>query len=270
MSCYKMRNIYLALLSVLVIMVGCEVERSPAERPSAVYYPPFAVETQSVNRESGNCETDTSRNCTQVALLYQTVADTARNEAVKKINQEIRMTMLEILGYDSIDNATPEGLADVFIEDYRSLANDFPEAFGWVMNVSGEVLRNDSSFLVVRIQTEAYTGGAHGNYSLQFLNFNPVTGDVVKLSDLFAADYEETLNKLALRSFQDARNIPAGADLAAEGFSFADDRYYNPDNFAILKDQMLFYFNNYEIAPYSAGPTTIAIQLEELEGILRI
>ncbi|MCA6075585.1 DUF3298 and DUF4163 domain-containing protein [Fulvivirga sedimenti] len=263
-----MYRILILLFASAMIISSCDVERPPTETPSSEYFPPFTVETQSINREYGNCETDTSRTCTTVAFLYQTVADTARTQASDKINAEIEASIMEILGYDSIEDQSLNGVADVFIDDYRNLATSFPDAFGWQMNVSGEVLRNDSAFLVIRIQTEAYTGGAHGNYNLQFLNFDPITGDKITLDDLFKPGYEEILNKISLNTFRDIRNLGADEDPASSGFSFEGDRYFNPDNFALLKDEILFYFNHYEIAPYSAGPTTIDIPWVELKDIV--
>ncbi len=264
-----MYRLLLLFFVVGTFIISCDVERPPTETPSTEYFPPFNVETQSVNREFGNCETDTSRTCTTVAFLYQTVADTTRTEAVEKINKEVEATIMEILGYDSMQIQSLAGVADTFIDDYRNLANSFPDAFGWQLNVSGEVLRNDSAFVVIRIQTEAYTGGAHGNYNLEFLNFDPITGDKITLDDIFKPGYEETLNKISLDTFREIRDLGPNDDPASSGFSFEGDRYFNPDNFAVLKDEILFYFNHYEIAPYSAGPTTIDIPLVELAEILR-
>jgi hypothetical protein len=263
-----MRYLLIIMAAGLMVFSGCEVDRAPTERPASLVYPPFELETQSLNRETGNCETDTSRTCTKVAMLYQTVKDTSRTEAVKAINTEIVQGIKGVIGYDSTTDPSLQEMAALFIDDYEQLHKDFPDAMGWYMNVSGEVVRNDSAFLVIRIQSESYTGGAHGVHNFQFMNFNPINGETVALEDIFIEGFEEPLNRLALNAFRDARNLAPNTDPRAEGFSFYNDRYYNPDNFAVLKDEILFYFNYYEIAPYSAGPTTISIPLEDLEDLL--
>jgi len=264
-----MRSSIPVLAIFVFILAACEVDRGPAERPSAVSYPPYELEMQQVSRQSGNCDVDTARHCTQVEMLYQTVSDSIRTEAVKRINATILENIAGLIGYDSSKAVpSPAQQASQFISDYEDMAREFPEAFGWEMNVSGEVLRNDSAYLVMRIRVESYTGGAHGSHNLQFLNFNPVTGTKLALDDLFKPGYEAELNKLALNAFRDARDLDANADPATEGFNFYNDRYYNPDNFAILDNVLLFYFNHYEVAPYSAGPTTLEIPLEDLKDLM--
>ena len=264
-----MKKLFAFTLLGAIIFFGCEVDRSPTETPQSMGYPPYALEMQQISRQAGECDTDTARTCTTVEMLYQTVSDTVRIDAADRINTSIKEAIAGVIGYDS-SKAIPsaEVLADQFIEDYNVLAEDFPDAFGWEMNLSGEVLRNDSAFVVVRIQVESYTGGAHGSHNLQFLNFNPLSGEKYTLDDLFRAGYEEELNKLALNAFRDVRNLAADADPAMEGFNFYNDRYFNPDNFAVLDYSILFYFNHYEVAPYSAGPTTIEIPLDLLGDLM--
>ncbi|MEJ2004638.1 MAG: DUF3298 domain-containing protein, partial [Cyclobacteriaceae bacterium] len=259
----------LTIVFGLIIISGCEVDRAPTETPSIVSYPPYTLETKSVSRQTGNCDVDTARHCTQVEMLYQLVSDTVRTDAVERINESILSSIAGVIGYDSTKAVpSPETQADQFVADYEDMVREFPEAFGWEMNLSGEVLRNDSAFLVIRIRVESYTGGAHGSQNLQFLNFNPVTGTKIELQDLFIPGFEETLNRLSLDAFRDVRNLAADVDPVTEGYNFYQDRYYNPDNFAVLDNVLVFYFNHYEIAPYSAGPTTIEIPLEELGEIL--
>jgi len=56
-------------------------------------------------------------------------------------------------------------------------------------------------------------------------------------------------------------------DLEKDGGLFENKIAYN-DNFAVTKEGLKFYYNNYEIAPYASGPTEILITYSELNDLI--
>ncbi len=113
-------------------------------------------------------------------------------------------------------------------------------------------------------------GGAHGNTTIRFENFNPRTGERVELADLFVSGYEAKLLPLAQDRFREVRAIEEGVTLADAGFSFSENVAFTlSDNFAVEKDGLTFYYNPYEVAPYALGATELTLSYEELDGLLK-
>ena len=103
-----------------------------------------------------------------------------------------------------------------------------------------------------------YSGGAHGETSVNYLVINTQINSVVKLQDLFKSNinYLEILNKelsIQLQLLQDKNEIPL---------------YKNPNEIKISAEQdfyidvhgnIVIVFNVYEIAPYAAGTIEVII-----------
>ena len=48
-----------------------------------------------------------------------------------------------------------------------------------------------------------------------------------------------------------------------------DTEMYPSENFRLGKDSIYFFYNVYEIAPYSTGATEIALSYDVLQGLLK-
>ena len=94
------------------------------------------------------------------------------------------------------------------------------------------------------------TGGAHPNTSIITVNVDPRTGHVLTLDDTLAL-VGKTLPQVASLS-QSQVTAAIGADeIFADGFAATPDNF---STFRVDKDLVTFVFNNYQVAPYSAGP----------------
>jgi hypothetical protein len=224
----------------------------------------YEVTPFSLYKTTGECDSDSSRTCTSVNIEFPVFADSLFAEAATRINSDVTYQAANYSNTDSTSFDTIEAMANDFIEEYTDLQKDFPEAFGWQLNINGEVLRNDGLYVVVKMESNSYTGGAHGNTNTQFSNYYAVSGNKITLDDIFEPGYKSRLNNLALDAFRKQRGMLAGEDPAAMGFTFEDNRYYNPDNFALMEEEIIFYFNHYQIAPYSEGPTEIRVPLASI------
>ena len=246
-----MRKILLFICLAGTMLSACDPSTRETETTvEGVLFQGYEVTPYSLYKTAGDCSSDTSRTCTRVNVEYPVFADSSFLDAAERINADLAFQAANNNGLDSLPYTSIDAMADDFLSDYAELQADFPEAFGWQLNINGEVLRNDGQYVVVKMESSSYTGGAHGNVSTQFSNYYAVTGNKISL-----------LNNLALESFKKERGLLAGEDPAAIGFTFENNRYFNPDNFALLDNEIVFYFNHYEIAPYSEGPTEIRVPL---------
>jgi hypothetical protein len=132
-----------------------------------------------------------------------------------------------------------------------------------------EPLYNAAGVFSVEFTEESYTGGAHPNARVSLASLDAHTGQRIVLDDLFVDDYRDALNAIAERVFRTERKLSATEDLAGAGFWFGDGEFRLNDNFAIVPAGLRFYFNRYEVAPYSMGPTMILLDHHALVGLIR-
>ena len=119
-------------------------------------------------------------------------------------------------------------------------------------------------------------GGAHPNQWSRWLNFDFVTGRLLAKEDVFhleaSADIESLLlGKLIRMQAEENPDMQVNSleDLQNMGF-LQHTNMFIPDNFLLSKRGMLFLFNRYDIAPYSAGEIVIEVPYEEIGHYLKI
>ncbi|UII34957.1 DUF3298 and DUF4163 domain-containing protein [Fulvivirga ulvae] len=268
-----MKTTYLILLLALaVFLTNCEIKneqqtsatQDTVEEKSSLYY-----EFTSFTKKYGDCKTDTSAYCTRINLDYPIFKSEEYPELTDQINHEIQQGVTELVFPDTAENKSLELFADRFISDYKEIKEAFGDAFGWYAYLDGKVLRNDSMVISIELAADMYTGGAHGSYYLQYLNFDAETGNKITFESLFMPGFETRLNEIAEQKFRQKYNLKPGQDLSDEGYQFEDGKYYNDKNFALLPKGIKFYYNSYEIAPYSKGPSEVFVSYEALKGLLK-
>jgi len=101
----------------------------------------------------------------------------------------------------------------------------------------------------VALSISEYTGGAHGNTVIVGVNVDRTTGKELALDDALAL-IGKTLPQVA-----DASLVQLKANLG-EDLTFPEGASAKPENygtFLVSADRVTFVFNNYQVAPYSAG-----------------
>ena len=110
-----------------------------------------------------------------------------------------------------------------------------------------------------------YTGAAHPSDSSQTATFDIQTGQVLTLAQLFVpnADYLDAISKYCIAQL-------STRDIGFEGFELgATATAQNYRNWNITADGLMITFDEYQVAPYAAGPQTVVIPYKELAQILR-
>ena len=106
---------------------------------------------------------------------------------------------------------------------------------------------------------------AHPGHSSFTLNFDTKTGKVLELKDLFVGNYLETISARAIQKLKvklvdqsDDETITSGASPKKENF---ESFYFTALGMHIL-------FNDYQVAPYAAGPQEVVISYSELKEVI--
>lgn len=167
-------------------------------------------------------------------------------------------------------NSANKSLQDIlnsFINDYKEFIVESPDyAFNWFYEISVNDIYYTHKILCLEFSHGGYTGGAHGNSYVKYVNIDFRNASQLKLNDLLIKDFKLGLNKLIEKKFREVKGLLPTDDLEQGGL-FENKIAYN-ENFAVLKDGLLFYYNNYEIAPYAAGPTELLIKYDELGNLI--
>lgn len=112
-----------------------------------------------------------------------------------------------------------------------------------------------------------YTGGAHGGTFITCRNYRLEDGSVVTLDNYFKPGYEKVLLPILERKLLEYAECDSRDELDEHGY-FSSEPMFIPDNFEIRQDTIDFIFNQYDIAPYSTGITTLSVAESEISSII--
>jgi hypothetical protein len=186
-----------------------------------------------------------------------------------KINSYIQKELIQDSYYsEEKETKNFQDILDSFIEDFKQFKKEEPEyPQNWFYEMNAKVEYYSQNILCLDLSQGGYTGGAHGNSYTQYINLNLKNADPLILKDLLVKDFEPKLNELIDKKFRELKDLKPGDNLEDKGGLFENKIKHN-QNFAVTNEGLLFYYNNYEIAPYSEGPTELLITYKELNKLI--
>jgi hypothetical protein len=216
----------------------------------------FTFETVLVESEKG-CSSDTSA-CARFEVSYPVfnkLSDKVRPRIIEEINRVI-----------TSEDASLQKAGDKFIADFRKFNAETPHSgLGWFFEADVTVLTYSDKVISLQVESDSFTGGAHGAHQIKFVNIHAEDGSPYVLSDFFKPGFEEALAMLAEKAFREARDIGDGVSFEEAGFGFPNNTFSLTSNFGFRPEGIVFFYNEYELAAYAAGSTEILIPYEELE-----
>lgn len=180
-----------------------------------------------------------SATSTNIQLSYPKTADTDVNKAIESfINTHI--------------NTFQEGIP----EDDSGPMHRF-ELHGGFNRVY--VTEDQASFAFTIYE---YTGGAHGITQTIGKNYVRPSGTEITLTDVFSqeSDYLQVLSEKSKAQLEET--LPS---IFEEGI---EPRKENFNSFFLGENEIVFYFQPYQVAPYAAGPQEVTFAYEELSDVL--
>lgn len=118
------------------------------------------------------------------------------------------------------------------------------------------------------INSYQYTGGAHGGTLITCRNYRLDDGSLVTPDNYFKPGYEKVLLPILERKLLEYAECSSREELDEHGY-FSNEPIFVPENFEIRQDTIAFIFNQYDIAPYSTGITTLMVPEDEIRDIIR-
>lgn len=235
-------------------------ERS--EMDTAVY------KLTSLNKSVGDCSASEGPPCAEVYLSYLVFEDLP----VKKSRDLVDSLCSYFSSYSSREQAvltSPEAVVDTFFAEFNSILRDFPDYKGhWELQRNARVHYNKNGLLGLTFSEYSYAGGAHGLYVFHFRLVDLPGGKVLSYEDLMVPDYMDNFRYTAEMAFRRQREIPDSASLNAHGYWFENDQFKLTDNFRLDPEGIVFFWNPYDIAPYSEGNEELLLPWETLQPFL--
>ncbi len=184
------------------------------------------------------------------------------SEIAKKINTVIISEILKSIPNSKV-HKTIEDALKAFDDEFIDFKNQFPEnEQAWTLAIETEVLYKTETIITMGLSTYSDTGGAHGNDSIQFLNFNPDTGALLTQQDIILD--MKGFKTLAETFFLDHMKNE-GSDISE---FFFGKSFQLPENIGFNEEGVIFLYNNYEIASYNQGYTEFVIPMETVKEFL--
>jgi len=254
-----MRNLIFVPLFFMLACVGNSTDRSsqtssadstPVDTLSYVYRS-FTKSSQYL------VEKDSVVDSTNFKITYPEFSDSSINNLIK--------SAILIEGENNFQDAAQTFIDgyDEFIEEETTQQVRMP----WFKHIQTSVSLNTPKLFALTTMYQQYTGGAHGNTVVIWSNFDVSQKQKIKLSNIISADKLPELTKKAEQRFRKMENLSDNAPLDKD-FFFENGIFALNDNFGLTKDELLFYYNEYEIKPYSEGPSIIRLPYTELTDIL--
>lgn len=162
-------------------------------------------------------------------------------------------------------------LADEWFEDYDRYREKIDGySIPWSLERHVELVYENRHLISLHFHEFSFTGGVHPAQTDKFRSFDLSDGRSLTLADL-TNDREqyEQLVRLAEEQFRYTYQMLEEDDLGRQGFGTIDGTFKLPENFAFTDYGLLFYFNNFEIAPYATRPIAIELPYDDLRFIIR-
>lgn len=195
------------------------------------------------------------------------------HEAGEKPKYEIdaRWPVLEWNGNPQVEvfNQAAERLVESMIMSFKEGLADFPE--DPILHETYSSLEIDflpttdrGGIVAVLFQISSYSAGAaHPGHYSRSLNFDLRDGKVLAMEDVFIPG-SGYLDKLASACLKDLKERQV---LDWEEGALADPKNYQVWN--ITPDGILVTFDEYQVAPYAAGPQSVVVPYAVLAAVIR-
>ncbi len=141
--------------------------------------------------------------------------------------------------------------------------DSFPDSFNWYKSIRMDVINNESGLLCLQFNTYAKSGEREGSRVRKYMVFDLNQNKVLGLADLMNEEDLITLNAIVEKKIREQYRLKEEQPLSS--FGFFSDSIAATKNFYLHPGGIGFYYNIYEIAPFSNGPTDVFIPWNQIK-----
>jgi Protein of unknown function (DUF3298)/Deacetylase PdaC len=217
--------------------------------------------------KAGNCDSIRS-GCVRVAFEYPQL----KGEGPILLRDSVEAFLRSFLFAPIREGGAVKGFEDVageVIAEYRNLREEFSDyRIDWELDRRVSVLADTAGVVSIRCSEFSFLGGAHPNQVIRLGTFVVPSGRRLSLSDCVVPGAEARLTEAVEREFRTVRSLSPEQSLEEAGFWFEKGAFVLASNWAAEASGLIFYYNDYEIAPHALGPTEVRVSFAALKGIV--
>ena len=249
------RRILLAISFILTVTLACGMFAAPATLT--------AVPT------STSVPTATSVPLyQQVTLISVPSQENGQPTSYKITIQTPTLTGSDDARVKKFNDATAAIIANAVADFKNRLTNLAPAPISVAssFDMRYELVSPPGNIFSIKFQTEGYVSGmAHPYHLIYSFNYDLEQGKDIAFSDLFLpnADYLGAISQYCVAQLK-TRDV-GFSDIFAQGADPTPDNY---KNWNITSDGLMITFDEYQVAPYVAGPQVVTIPYSELKSLI--
>jgi len=189
--------------------------------------------------------------------------DSKKNKiAADSINRQVFKKVAWFVYSEGEETKNYEELVDFYIEDVYRIAFEGEHRYAASsLEISTVIYYLSPDLLNISLNYNGYVGGAaHEYYGNWSLFFDPKTGKEILLEDLF------TDREAFKKTFRKEYNISPDGNINDSGddhFRFKENTFELPDNMMIREDELVLFYNPYEI------PQIVKIPMRKVKKFLK-
>lgn len=198
-----------------------------------------------------------------IELTYPVFKNPVWNEQVKQLIFNSETEKSNYATYDEYLNAFINASVEANTED-----EEYQRSWSEENNITVEHQFAGIQTLSLSISSYNYTGGAHPNSFLYYVNYDIFSRKLIKLSDLINPNMMTRLTYIASTIFRKQEGLSPTESL--ENYFFENQKFSLNTNFLISKKGLLFFYNPYEIRSYAEGPMELLVPYSDISALLKI
>ncbi|MBO6260946.1 MAG: DUF3298 domain-containing protein [Lachnospiraceae bacterium] len=160
-------------------------------------------------------------------------------------------------GFDELEKEARDAIADM---------GDFPEGFS--VRYDTTVMRADTVVTCLLTHYADYMGGVHGTYYYYPVNYDSATGEELSIKDVVDEGMVDELPDIIAEALLEryGEDVFYGDADTPEAIAGNIKAFYGKEydySFAVGYEGLTFYFQPYELGPYSSGALNVTLKYED-------
>lgn len=253
-----MKNVFKVLI-ILFLFSACQNGKNKSVEELGLT---FVYDTVKVDSKNEFKKDGTYISPGKATILFPTFKNDSLNHYIKRQVFNFFAKEEPVTSYQAI--------AESFIKGYDDFANSRKDVVEqpWSLMIVINVQKISPDYVSLKYTHYDYTGGAHGNTQISFINYNPQTNTPILIDSLIIDGKMGELVKIAESIFRKNEKLSANEPLE-EKYFFENGKFALAQNFSVTDKGISFLYNPYEIKSYAEGYTELLVPFSALKAIAK-
>lgn len=204
------------------------------------------------------------------ATIKMEVLEAKNDENINKIIFDNIKELSSFIDSQNITINNYNQLTKGFVETYKKAKNNTPESNikNWDFEIESNIEYETEEFVNIGINYTSSYGDASGFGGKRSLLFNKLTGNQLKMDDIFTNT--KAVSKLVEAKFRAKYKVNNSIPLNQQGYCFETGSFYLTQNIFFNIEGVKFLYNINEISSYEKGAYEVFLSYQEIDNYLLI